>query len=206
MNRKTLRACVALLGSAWLASCGATRPNKYYALEAPADVPVAGPTFPVSLLVGRVTAPHLYRDDRIVFRHASGEMGAYETQRWAEPPPDMIEAIVLRSLRASGKFRSVQNLRSNAHGSHVVRGRLAELSEVAEGSAVHSARVELEFELYDQEAGAVVWSHAYREEQAVTGGDFTGLVGTINSIVNHIVGQATSEIEQYFAKNPPKTK
>src|SRR5215472_2691260 len=100
-----------------VASCGAARPSKYYQLTVPGDVTVAAqaadsvaagqPADPpqMSLLVGNLLASHLYREDRIVYSSAGQEMGTYEYQRWAEPPTEMVQEILLRELRASGRYR-----------------------------------------------------------------------------------------------------
>ncbi len=61
-------------------------------------------------------ASHLYRDDRIVYSSGGTQMGTYEYQRWAEPPTEMVEEILLRELRTSGRYHAVYTHRSNVNG------------------------------------------------------------------------------------------
>jgi len=42
---------------------------------------------------------HLYREDRIVYGNGAEQLGTYEYQRWAEPPTEMIQEVLLRELR-----------------------------------------------------------------------------------------------------------
>ena len=83
---------------------------------------------PVTLLLGPLTGSHLYREDKIVYSSAAQSMGTYEYSRWSEPPTEMIQDVLFRELRASGRYRTVNSLRSNAHGDFVLHGRLVRLS------------------------------------------------------------------------------
>jgi len=201
-RKQNLRcALVAALAIA-LAGCGATRPSKFYSLELPANSAAAGTTLDVNLLVGRITAPHLLRDTRIVYRAAGTEMGTYEFHRWVEPPTDMIEALLLRALRASGKYRSVQPLRSSARGDFILRGRLHEFEEVS-GSSL-AARVVLEVDLFEASSGTTVWSHLYRRDEPVEGKDVPAVVEAFNRNVQRSIGEITAALDQHFTQNPPK--
>ena len=186
-----------------LAGCGATRPSKYYELQVSAAPPRAGGSnaYPVALLVGRLTAPHLYRDDRIVYRTGPEQLGTYEYHRWAEPPTEMLEAILLRRLRESGRYRTVQLLRSNARGDFVIRGRLHNFEEISGSPLV--ARVALEIELYELKTGTTVWSQFYSHDEPVNGKDVSAVVQALNRNVQQGLAQITDGIEQYFASHPP---
>src|SRR3984893_10041979 len=107
------------------ASCGASRPIKYYVLDvSPAPAISTSAQFPITLLIGRVTASHLYRDDRIVYGAGPVELGTYEYQRWAESPADMVQDILISSLRSSGQYRSVSRVESNFRGDYIFRAHL----------------------------------------------------------------------------------
>src|ERR1700752_2976280 len=138
---------------------GAVRPIKYFQLTVPSDVAQAGKTdaFPVTLLVGTLMTSHIYREDRIVYGNGREQLGTYEYQRWANPPAEMIEELLLRRLRASARYEAVHYQRSNTQGGFSIRGRLYDFSEVT-GSRF-SARVTFELEMRDLKTGATVWSH-----------------------------------------------
>jgi len=197
-------ASVAVAALVALAGCGAARPSKFYTLEMPAGAPAADGAAQqkVSLVVGRITAPHVYRDSRIVYRTGGAEMGAYEYHRWAEPPTEMLEAMFLRTLRASGRYQSVQELRTNARGDFILRGRLHEFQETS--GAGLAARVALEMDLFDQATGLSVWSHYYAHNESVDGKEVADVVAAFNRNVHRALREITSALDRHFASNPPQ--
>src|SRR5712692_3722248 len=201
MLRKIAIALLAV-AAAGLAGCGAARPSKYYQLDVPAAPPVGTNVYPVTLLVGRITAPHLFRDDRIVYRSGPGQLGTYEYHRWAEPPTDMLEAMLVRILRDSGRYGTVQLLRSNARGDYIVRGRLHEMNELS--GAPLTARVAFEVELYEIKSGTTVWSRAYSHDEPVAGKDVPAVVAALNRNVQRGMGEIVAGLDAYFAARPQR--
>jgi ABC-type uncharacterized transport system auxiliary subunit len=185
-----------------LAGCGATRPMQYYQLTVPPDVHQADANASgVSLALGPLVASHLYREDRIVFGSGTQQMGTYEFQRWTEPPAEMIEEVLLRELRASGRYREVFTQRSASHADYVLRGRLYDFKEVS-GSPLQ-ARVTVEFELRDMKSGSTVWSHYYNHDEPVNGKDVAAMVAALDRNVQRGVGEVKASLEQYFSSLPP---
>jgi len=199
--RRAVWAMIAM-SAAWAAGCGAGRPAKYYQLTVPPDLTAGSTTnpIPITLQLGLLTASHLYREDRIVYSSTGHSMGTYEYQRWAEPPTEMIQEVLFR-LRASGRFRSVNMLRSNARGDFVLRGRLYDFKEVEANPAV--ARVALEYELRDAKTGMTVWSQFYSHDEPVGGKDVSSVVAALDRNVQAIIGQLRGGLDQYFAAHPP---
>ncbi len=195
---------VATLAAAFLSGCGAARPSKYYQLTVPGDVTGAQPAdpAPVTLLLGAWSTSHLYRDDRIVYSNAREEMGTYEYQRWAEPPTEMIEEMLLRELRASGRYRAVHAHRSNAIGDFLLRGRLYDLKEISGRSM--QARVTFEVDLRDLKTGATVWTHYYTHDEPVSRKDMASLVSALDKNVQQGIKEVVAGLDQYFASHPVK--
>jgi ABC-type uncharacterized transport system auxiliary subunit len=195
--------CWALAWCAAIGSgCGATRPSKYYMLTVPADMTSGADPAPIpaTLLLAPLTSSHLYREDRIVY--SGGEhMGTYEYQRWAEPPTEMMQDVLFRELRASGRYRTVNSLRSNAHGDYVLHGRLYDFKEVSGNPLI--ARVAVEYELRETKTGLTVWSHYYSHDEQVNGKDVSAIVAALDHNVQNILGEVRSGLEQYFAAHPP---
>jgi ABC-type uncharacterized transport system auxiliary subunit len=198
-----LVAAVALI-VAFLSGCGSARPAKYYQLTIPADAPgVERPdAVPVSLLLGAVMTSHLYREDRIVYGNGPEQLGTYEYQRWAEPPAEMIQEVLLRELRSSGRYRAVHYRRSNMQGDFAIRGRLYDFKEVDTGST--SARVTLEFEMRDLKTGATVWSHYYTHDEPAGGKDVPAIVSALDKNVQQAIREFVGSLDQYFASHPVK--
>src|SRR5712664_3607436 len=164
--------------------CGAARPSKYYQLTVPADAdPIErADEVPVTLLLGQLVTSHLYREDRIVYGNGAGRLGTYEYQRWAEPPTEMIQEVLLRELRSSGRYRAVHYRRSNMKGDFALRGNLYDFKEVDGGQM--SARVTLELEMRDLKNGATVWTHYYTHDEPSSGKDVPSVVAALDKNVH----------------------
>ena len=184
------------------AGCGAARPVKYYQLTIPGDMTTQtdANAYPVTLLVGPLMGSHLYRDDRIVYSSAE-TMGTYDTQRWASPPTEMLQEVLFRELRSSGKYKTVNTLRSNARGDYIINGRLYDFKEVT-GSAF-AARVAVEYELRDTKTGTTVWSHYYSHDEPVSGKDVGAIAAAIDRNVQGIMSQVQAGVAEYFQAHPP---
>lgn len=190
------------LGMLILNGCGAARPSKFYQLTTPSDTATGGDPapFPVTLLLGPVATSHLYRDDHIVFTSAGEAMGRYEFQRWAEPPSEMINDVLIRELQVSGRYEHVYSLRSNVRGDYVLRGQLYDFREI-DGNPF-AARVAFEFELRDSKTGTVVWNRYYSHDEPVDGKNVTAVVAAIDRNVQNGLHEVTRGLEQYFSARP----
>jgi ABC-type uncharacterized transport system auxiliary subunit len=185
------------------AGCGATRPSKYYQLTVPGDpAPAADPNpFPVTLLIGRLTAPALYRADQIVYSSGGEKMGMYEYQRWSEPPTEMIAEVMLRQFRASGRYRGVYSLRSDVRGDFVLHGRIYDFKEISGSSLV--GRVTMELELRNVKTGTTVWTHFYTHDEPASGKDTAAVVAALDKNVQQGIAEFRASLDQYFTEHPP---
>jgi ABC-type uncharacterized transport system auxiliary subunit len=197
-----LGAILAITAMVVCISCGgAIRPMHYYTLERPAAPPAANSNpIPVTLLVGRVTGSHLYRDDRVVYGNGSGELGLYESQRWVETPIDMMEAVILQALRSSGRFRTVQPMGSDALGEYIVRGHLISLDEIDSPSLV--ARFSIELDLFDRKTGTTVWNGSYTHDEPVNEKTVSAIVEAFNRNVHAGIDQLTNSLTEYCSSHP----
>ena len=187
-----------------LCGCGATRPSKYYQLTVRPDAgSIERPdAVPVTLLMGAVMTTHLYREDRIVFGNGPEQLGTYEYERWAEPPAEMIQEVLLRELRASGRYRAVYNRRSNVRGDFAMRGRLYDFKEITGGQM--ATKVTLELEMRDLKSGATVWTHYYTHDEPTNGKDVPAVVASLDANVQRCVREVVESLDQYFAAHPVK--
>ncbi len=203
VSRMGLITAVALMVG-WLSGCGSTRPAKYYQLTVPTDAGAVEKVdaVPVTLLLGELMTSHLYREDRIVYGNGPEQLGTYEFQRWAEPPTEMIQEVLLRELRASGHYRAVHIRRSNVQGDFALRGRLYDFKEVSGGQI--SARVTLELEMRDLKNGATVWTHYYTHDEPASGKDVPAIVAALDKNVQRGVKEIVESLDQYFASHPVK--
>ena len=182
-----------------VAACGSPRPIHYYSLDPPAVAP-APQRLDVSLLIGHVGAPLVYRDSHILYRTGPNELGVYQDHRWAESPALMVQEMMLQSLRSSGRYRSVQLLSSNAQGDYIVRGRVEHFEQV-EGSPLTS-RVGLHFSLYDPKEGQTVWTKDYQKDENVAGNDVSSVAASLNHNLQQGVLEITAALDQYLTAHP----
>lgn len=203
-NTKLRDVLLMLLIAVFSASCGASRPIKYYALNVPPE-PAQDPSsqYPVSLLVTRVVAGHLYRDDRLVYRTSEFELGAYEYQRWSEPAVDMIQQSLIAALRATKQYRSVDPIASNMRGDYIVRTHLDALDEIDKPQL--TARFSLRMELYDPKSAQVLWSDSYAHDQPVQGKNVVDVVAALDANVKAGMEQLAGNLGRYFASRPTAT-
>lgn len=183
--------------------CGAARPSKYYALTPPPGTTASYPQdgTGVSLLLGPVMTSHLYREDRIVYSSEHQQMGTYETERWAEPPVEMMQNVLLRKLRSSGHYRDVNTLRSGAHGDYLLRGRLYDFKEVSGRSFV--GRLSFDLELHETKTNGTVWTFSYAYDEPVSGKDVPSVVAALDRNVQRAANQVAASLDQYFSAHQP---
>src|SRR6202163_4037885 len=189
----------ALLLFACLAGCGAARPNKYYELTVPGDNnadPPGANVYPVTILVGPLNTSHLYREDHIVYSSSGEDMGTYEYQRWAEPPAEMIQDVIFRSIRSSGRYHSVYSLRSSVRGDYLLHGHLYDFKELTSSSMF--GRLTLEMELRDTNTGTTVWTHLYNHDEPVSGKNVSAVVAALNRNVQRATAEFAASLDQYF--------
>lgn len=184
-----------------LSGCGSGRPIKYYTLELPPAPQPSTDARPVSLLVGHIASPEILQDEPIVYRSGPNEVGTYDYHHWAEPPARMLKVMLIRSLRASGKYQSVTELGSAAQGEFVLQGRLDDFEEV--DTAGIGALVTIEFELIDRKAGKTVWTHVYSHMEPVSGKEISSVVAALNGNLMRGLTEMESSLDAYFSANPP---
>ncbi len=201
-----LAALLAFAGILLTANCGASRPVKYYTLNsAPAPAPSVSVNsdapLPVTILVGRISASHLYVNDPIVYSNGGVELGTYEYQRWAEVPTEMLETMLAQSLRSKGRFRSVGRLGSGARGDYILRGHLYALEEVDSPSI--TARFSLELELFQSKTGIVVWNQSYSHDERVGQKTVPAVVEALRQDVLAGLDQLTASLDSYVSSLSP---
>lgn len=201
-RKSVVASCV--IGVLIVSGCGAVRPSKYYQLTVPSDLSAAkaADPLPITLLIGRLKASHLYREDRIVYSAKNEQMGTYEYQRWAEPPTEMIGQVLLRELRAAGHFAGVYTQSGEAGGDYLLHGSLFDFKEVS-GEPV-LARLSLELELRDMKTGSTVWTHSYNHDEPVDAKDISAIVAALSRNVQRAVNETRASLDEYFASHPSK--
>jgi len=193
-----------LFAASIVTGCTTARAPRYYHLNPqPVTAQAAAPQFPVAILVGRLSAPRILRDDRVVYGMTDVELGVDEYHRWTEPPTEMIEALLVERLRRSGQYKSVQRISSTARGDYLLRGHLSALNEVDESSGI-KARFDVQLELFEQKSGSVVWSGSYAHDEPVEHKSVSAVVEALQKNVNAGLAQLTASLAQNFPAQSTK--
>jgi ABC-type uncharacterized transport system auxiliary subunit len=199
------RACSIVLGivvaSLVLVGCGSPRPIKYYQVSYPTKAFVAEDAINATLMVRSFDASHLYLDDKIIYGFDSPEMGAYEYQRWAEPPIEILQNALVRGLRSSGRFKAVYTLRADPNGRFILAGHLYDFKEVDSAQAV-VARLNYEVRLRDRKLGTTVWEHTYTHDEPAAEKSVSAFVVAMDKNVQRSVQDIQAGLEEYFRAHP----
>jgi cholesterol transport system auxiliary component len=138
-----LLACLCLSGCSGLFHSDA-KPDQVYYLRAPAS-PAAGAAMPVSLRVARPQAGPGLATSRIMLVQADRRMNFYSGSRWPAPAPELLEALAVQTLRASGDWASVQDSGSPFPSDYLLQFHLRRFeAEYTEGVEVPTAHALLD--------------------------------------------------------------
>ncbi len=159
--------------------------------------PVAPPETGPVILVGRIATPQALQDGRIRYREGLNEVGAYEYHRWTDPPGILVKDSLIQVLRATGKFKSVQEAASSADGDYAVRGKLLEFSEL-DGNGI-ATRVSLDLELREVKTGRLVWNQILTHDDPVQAKKVADVVQSLDRNLQAVLGEAASAISSYVA-------
>ena len=184
-----------------VAACRGGRPIRYYTVELPPAPQPSTNVYPITVLIGRIGAPGILQDEPIAYRSGPNEIGTYNYHHWVEPPVRMVKVILIRQLRASGKYRSVAELGSSAQGEFVLHGRLYDFEEVDAGST--TALVTMEFELFDRRTAKTVWTHFYSHSEPVQGKEIPDVVSALDRNLARGLTEAVSGMDVYFSAHVP---
>jgi ABC-type uncharacterized transport system auxiliary subunit len=199
MHSATRRFLISLLALG-LSGCGSGKRINYYTVQMPVAPTRSTGSFPVSLLVGNINGPNIYRDSPIAYRVGTNEIGVYQYSRWVDPPLDMVKVKLLRILEESGDYQSVSGLGSATAGQYIVRGRLYNFDEV-DGASING-QVSMEFELYDRKSGKIVWRHFYSQSEPAQGKDIAAVVTALDTNLDRGLKEVAAGLNQYFSANP----
>jgi len=186
-----------------VSACVSSRPIKYYRIDVPA-APAAVPdnVFGVTLQVDNIDSPPLMRDGRILYQVGTHEMGAYEYHRWVETPDRIVQDSLVRLLRSSGRYQSVETQRNSAKADYIIQGKIYEFSEV-DKPEIHT-RVSMEIELREGNSDRTVWSRLYTNEELVDGKEIPDVVESLDQNLRRGLSEIMTGLNQYFAGRAAK--
>jgi len=201
MNLKTTWTLVLFIGI--LGGCGAAHPSEYYHLTVPGSPRATANqnAYPVTLVLGRVTSPNLYRQDHVVWSSDGQSMGVYQYQRWVESPTEMLADGLLREFRDSESYQGVYPEGSNMHGDYLLRVHLYDFEEISQRPLV--ARVSFDGELREMKSGTIVWTHYYTHDEPVSRKAVSAVAAAMDRNVQMGVSECKASLDHYFSTHSP---
>ena len=182
-----------------LSGCGHPRAIRYYTIQSATPPAFSTNAQSVSLVVGNISGPEIFRGSPIAYRVGTNEIGTYQYSQWVEPPVLMVQTNLIRVLKASGNYQSVASLGSAADGQFLVRGRLYDFEEV-DGPSI-TGLVSMEFELYDRKSGKIVWTHFYSQSEPVQSKEISAIVTALDANLDRGLKETAAGLNQYFSAN-----
>lgn len=201
MRQVSLFGLIALL-LLGLGGCGAPRSIAYYDVHIPVTPAPTTYTWPIDVVVDRISGPELLQAPAIVFKTGSNQVGTYHYHRWVESPVEMVQAKLIRLLRTTGSYQSVSGMGNVAAGELVVRGRLYEFEEVDDERI--RALVSMEFELYNRKTARVLWSQFYSQSEPVEAKQVASVVQALDRNLDRGLKEMIAGLNKYFVTNPPR--
>lgn len=198
--RRTIRYTLLAFALVTLSGCLGGRPIRYYTvtlLPSPEPEPETS-VYPITLLIGHIGASEILEDQPIVYRSGRNEIGTYQYHQWVEPPAQMVKIMLIRRLRASGKYQSVARLGGSVQGNFVLHGRLYDFEEVDKGAGI-TALVSMEFELFDRKTHRTVWKDFYSHSEPVHGKEIPDVVSVLDRNLEQGLTEVASGLDAYFS-------
>jgi ABC-type uncharacterized transport system auxiliary subunit len=199
MNRASGSVVLSLF-ALMLCGCGSSKPIRYFTIQSSTAPAVSTGAQSTSLLVARISGAEFLRGTPIAYRVGANEIGTYEFTRWVEPPVEMVQISLIRALKSTGNYMSVDSLGSSSEGQYVVRGRLFDFEEV-DGPSI-AGLVSMEFELYDRKSGKIVWTHSYSQSEPVQGKEMAAVVAALNANLDRGLQETAAGLNEYFSSKP----
>jgi len=186
-------------------ACGSAPRTLYYTIEPRPASSASSNSVAGRLGVVKPQASHLLRQDRIVYFTKQNELNYYHYHRWAEPPPALLQSLVISRLRAAGLFDDVIAYRAQPELDYILRGQLLAMEEVDTGSEV-KARFGLALELVRQDDSHSVWTGQRHCERAVSEHTVEAVVTTINACVDETLTELTRSLGLSLAQLQQSTR
>jgi ABC-type uncharacterized transport system auxiliary subunit len=158
----------------------ATPDSEASAAPAPAPAPAAAAT----LRVSRPVAVPGLGSDRIMALRGEHRLDAYARSRWAAPLPEVVAALAVETLRASGRFTSVEDDRAPFSARYELRITVRHFESAysdASASAAPTARVSFDCTVVRRLDGTILRSFIAGGEMAATSNRMAAVIDAFES-------------------------
>jgi ABC-type uncharacterized transport system auxiliary subunit len=191
--------CLYLAGCSGLFQSKA-KPEQTYYLRPPAAStapPATSAATPVSLRVMRPVADPGLDTAHIMLVQADHRMNFYSGSRWPAPAPELIEALAVETLRASGEWSSVEGSASPFPSDYLLHVHVRRFeADYTEGGAAPVARVVLDCILGRRQGRDVLATFSASGEAAAA----ANRLGEVVAAFEQATGTALAALAQQTAQ------
>ncbi|UNK56468.1 ABC-type transport auxiliary lipoprotein family protein [Pseudoxanthomonas daejeonensis] len=190
-----LRVLALLPIMAMLAGCSILggKPRDPVTIYSPQAVAQSDPSWPQvdwQLAIAKPSATRLIDSPRIAVRPVPGELQVYRGSSWAQPPTDMIEAVVLRVLEDSGKIAGVGRVATGMRSDYRLAMDVRRFESDYRGGALPVATIEISATLLNNRDQRIVARRTFLREEAAATND----VATVTDAFGRALAAVSSEI------------
>ncbi len=169
--------------------------DRFYRISIAAPVPIAAPQLPGTVLVARLDADGLMRERPVVYSaDADGNaLTQHEYDFWIEPPTRLLQAELVRYLRAAGVAQSIVTPELRVTSEFEVIGSIRRFERLIGRSAPRVA-VSLELALVDRSGDQPRVVQTYAAEIACADDTVDGSVTAFNQAISAIFAEFLRDI------------
>lgn len=157
------------------------------ARPAPAGAPV--------LMVARPRASAGFDSAQMVYLEEAAALNAFARNRWAAPPADMIEPMLVDALEATGAFRAVVDGGSGFRAGYRLDTEVLRLQQEFLESPSR-VRFGLRAILVETGSGEVVFARSFESTEIAPGNDPESGVAAANELVKRLLGRVAGVVAE----------
>jgi len=204
--RLRLASLVLLLAA--LGGCSLLWPRRvaprYYSIGPPALAPRAAEPADLTLAVRPLDSGSRYRE-RILYRTPGNPIGYHESDRWVEPPAEMVTSVLRRALQAARVARVVADGRVARRADVTLEGRLTRFDEVQARDG-WAAECEIELVLKQSDSDELLHVGYLAARRPAKGKTTPSFVEAMDAAAAEVTARAVDAVAKGLAKCKPKPK
>jgi cholesterol transport system auxiliary component len=196
-QRAVLLVCLCLAGCSGLFQSRA-KPEQIYYLRAPAASTAApSAAIPLSLRLVRPLADPGLDTAHIMLVQADHRMNFYSGSRWPAPAPELIEALAVQTLRASGEWASVEDSTSPFPSDYLLQVHVRRFdADYTVGGSAPVARVVLDCTLGRRQGREVLSTFTVAGEAAAPANHLSQVVAAFEQATGTALGALAQQAAQ----------